>query len=1097
MSSSSLYCCVALLSLSALLPANAEELPMGSELHGSLAPGTSHIYTATLSANQYASIALRIRSGAITLRVLGPGHNELIRLACNAKRGRERVDILSRTRSTFQLALESAAANPEPVRFDLQWSVQRESTKGDEQRLQIQSSLAQAYDLLDQDTAPSLRSGMAHLSIALTLAHEIGDSDREAQILLRLSDVKTQLGNWKEALPGTEKAASLYLELDDVAGWALATFAAGEIYSFSNPLKSLELLQSSAGAFHRLGDFAGEAGAIDSVGVVLVQMGNFIEGRSAYEQALKLARQSGDRITEMTALQNLGVLHTIVGESRLSMERFEESLRIVRQLRDRRSESIILVNVAVLNRDLGQYQQALDTFLGALQVQKELGDKREQIFTHNGLALTYFVLGDLTRALDQSEQSLVLASAVGDNTAEAFTLVAAAKFLKASQPAKAIEYLQRALAISRTMKNRRSESDILLNLSLLLEQSGRLDEAFSSAEMSVGLAAEVGDPRVEASARQTLGRILLSRGSADAASGQYRSALKLLQLTGDQLQEAQTRLGLARTHRLQGNLPGAREESEHAVRLAENLRGSLISPELRASFLAAMYAIYQFQVDLLMQMHSVQSDEGFVAQALMWSERAHARTLLEHLPELRGKVEAGLQPELAKQHSALLEQIGALTASLQGSLSKARSDQLQKLLKQALTDLDQTQGQIHKANPRYAALMEPEVLDLRALQQEILDSDTVLLEYMLGKERSWLWVVSRQSIASYALPAQEVIEEAARRLYRSLSKRPVSGNSDDWHPAAQDLSRSILPLAVDKLAAKRVVIVADGALHFVPFSVLPILTRQGTQTLLDRFEVVSLPSASVANALRAEAAGRSPALRTLEILADPVFDAADIRVKRKGTVTTVAASPAIVQPAQEPGGMLNRLPFARQEADAILALVPPGQSRAHFDFSASRTAALQSGANGGLRFLHFSTHAVLNSQNPGLSGVALSAVDELGRDRDGFLRLVDIYNMRLPVDLVVLSACRTALGKGVKGEGLVGLTRGFLYAGASRVVASLWEVDDRATSELMVRFYRGMLGPKHLSPPTALRAAQLSLAHEARWASPYFWAPFLVQGEWR
>jgi hypothetical protein len=192
----------------------------------------------------------------------------------------------------------------------------------------------------------------------------------------------------------------------------------------------------------------------------------------------------------------------------------------------------------------------------------------------------------------------------------------------------------------------------------------------------------------------------------------------------------------------------------------------------------------------------------------------------------------------------------------------------------------------------------------------------------------------------------------------------------------------------------------------------------------------------------------------------------------------------------------GRLLSTRREAAAISALVPERERMQALDFEASRTAALRPEL-GEYRIVHFATHGMLNNIHPELSGIVLSLVDEGGRQQDGFLRLQDIYNLKLPVELVALSACQTGLGKEIKGEGLVGLTRGFMYAGAPRVVASLWKVDDRATSELMKRFYQGMLGGERLRPADALRQAQLSIWKEKRWREPYYWAAFVLQGEWK
>jgi CHAT domain-containing protein len=311
------------------------------------------------------------------------------------------------------------------------------------------------------------------------------------------------------------------------------------------------------------------------------------------------------------------------------------------------------------------------------------------------------------------------------------------------------------------------------------------------------------------------------------------------------------------------------------------------------------------------------------------------------------------------------------------------------------------------------------------------------------------------------------------------------------------LSRMVLGPAAAALTARRLLIVADGALHYVPFAALPDPDGSG-QPLLARHEIVTAPSAAVVALLRRETAGRPPASKTMAVIADPVFDRQDQRLGGRAPVTAPPPGDATLASALRSAGLaggLPRLPFTRREAGAILSLVPPRQSKAALDFDASR-ATVTDGSLAGYRFVHFATHGFLNGAQPELSGIVLSLVDPSGADTRGFLTPTDVFNLRLDADMVVLSGCRTALGQELRGEGLVGLSRGFMYAGARRVVASLWQVDDAATAELMKRFYRGIL-KERLAPGAALRAAQLDLMRRPRFRHPFYWAAFQLQGEWR
>jgi CHAT domain-containing protein len=307
----------------------------------------------------------------------------------------------------------------------------------------------------------------------------------------------------------------------------------------------------------------------------------------------------------------------------------------------------------------------------------------------------------------------------------------------------------------------------------------------------------------------------------------------------------------------------------------------------------------------------------------------------------------------------------------------------------------------------------------------------------------------------------------------------------------------ILAPASSVLGDKRLAIVADGALQRIPFAVLPAAG--------DLQEIAMLPSASAIAALRKQTAGRTPASKLLAVFADPVFDSSDPRTHGAPALVAQAQNPSttrLLEQLAAPSKNSNdarlhipRLPFTSQEADAILKVAGDPTDLKATGFDANRAQAL-SGVLGQFRYLHFATHGYLDTERPELSALVLSQLDPQGHPVDGFLRVNDIYNSRLSADLVVLSACQTGLGKEVRGEGLMGLTRAFLYAGVPRVIVSLWSVDDRATAELMAAFYRSLLrGGKR--PSEALLDAQRELRKHKEWQSPYYWAAFVQQGDWK
>ncbi|NOT60764.1 MAG: CHAT domain-containing protein, partial [Acidobacteria bacterium] len=458
----------------------------------------------------------------------------------------------------------------------------------------------------------------------------------------------------------------------------------------------------------------------------------------------------------------------------------------------------------------------------------------------------------------------------------------------------------------------------------------------------------------------------------------------------------------------------------------------------------------------------------------------------------------------------------AQTRLLSGKPRPAAVTALAQELAALTAQADGVRAQIRAASPRYAALTQPQPLDAPAVQR-LLDDDTLLLVYALGERTSYLWAVTPKTLTSYALPPRAEIEAAARKVYVLLTARQphpgltetqqrarIAATEADFPAQAAALSRMLLSPVAAQLGAKRLAIVAADALAYLPFAALPDPAAEMKQPLLAAHEIVNLPSASTLALLRQTNTASRTSDQTLAVFADPVFEASDPRVAlaRKGKA---AISPAPVEALTAELGRslrssttraeLTRLPFSREEAEALATLVPARQVLKATGFQATR-AAVTSDTLSRYRFVHFATHGLLNAEQPELSGLVFSLVDEAGHAQDGFLRLHEIYNLRLSAEVVVLSACQTALGKEIRGEGLIGLTRGFMYAGAPRVVASLWQVDDLATAELMKRFYGGML-QQGLKPAAALRAAQLELFRQRRYAAPFYWAAFGLQGDWR
>lgn len=857
------------------------------------------------------------------------------------------------------------------------------------------------------------------------------------------------------------------------------------------------------------------------------------------QQSLAVARAIGEREGEAYTLLSIGVVYGNLGEAQKGLEAYLQALPLMQARGDKRGEGAVRTSLGSLYQRLGQFEQARESLTAALPLLRAAGDKRAEGITFNNLGALHRNLGDTPKALEHYLQALPLLRASGERNVEATTLDNLGVLYRTQNDLpQALDYFKQALSLRRTLGNKRGEAVTLDNLGALYQRMGEPRQALEYHRQALPLLQAAGDTLKTAVTLNNIGDAQRTLGEFSQALASHQQAWQLLQNTGDRMVQATTLRKRAEAERELGQFTEARADIEQAIAQLEFIRANVNSEEERAAFFATVTDFYEFNTDLLMQMHQLAPSARHDRLALEVSEQARARSLLEMLHEARADLRQGVPAALLESEQRLNQQmttsLDQLSKLLRGQYTAAQKATAEQALAALVNEQRRLQAEIRKTSPRYAALTQPQPLSSADIQTQLLTDDTLLLEYALGEKRSYLWLVSTTAVTSYELPSRAVIETAARQVYALLTARqPQHGLTEAQQRArvaeadaalatqAAALSRMLLGPVAAQLGQRRLAIVAGGALAYLPFAALPDpAAAEAGQPLLAAHEIIHLPSASVLAVLRNEMAGRQKAERTVAILADPVFEEGDPRVliARKNSSTRKGKAKLAAKPQPAPAALnaeltlavrafsasarqgaprsgLTRLPFSREEADAIAALAPAGQVLKATGFQANRALALKY-ALGSYRFVHFATHGLLNAEHPELSGLVFSLVDEAGRPQDGFLRLHEIFNLRLPAEVVVLSACQTALGKEVRGEGLIGLTRGFMYAGAPRVVASLWQVDDLATAELMKRFYAGML-KDGLRPAAALRAAQLELWKQKPRAAPFFWAAFVLQGEWR
>ncbi|HYN21357.1 MAG TPA: CHAT domain-containing protein, partial [Thermoanaerobaculia bacterium] len=833
-----------------------------------------------------------------------------------------------------------------------------------------------------------------------------------------------------------------------------------------------------------LGDSQSEAQALNNLGLLDHGQGELRRALERYEPAATLFEEAGDLAQAAVVQNNLAGVWNLLGEPRRALDGYEKALALLRQTDDQGEEARFRLNLAVTHRTLGEIQHALSGYRQALDLFRLLEDRRGEAAALNGLGMAYLDLGERLRARGLLEQALTQRRATGDRRGEAATLLNLGLLMnRLGEPQKAVELLQQALVLREALGDRLGRASTLEQLGAVHISMGQPAEALRRFEAALALRGDTGDPVGRGRALTSAAEAWTSLGEPGRAADVLRSALELLRAAEDPSGETRALMALARTEHALGHPLEALSRLDAAFGKIEELRSRIASPELRATYLGAQRDAHELAINVHLDLHRREPSAGHDRAALEVSEQARARSLLDLLAQDGADLPTGTDPELAKRRQLLRERASAKEVRrlvLLGSDAPAsRVQEVERELESVLLELQLLEGEIARSGA------DPARSATAAEIQALLQGDALLLEYALGEKRSFLWAVSASSLEVFELPARKEIETLATRVYRRWSTLDTSAKDDGGDIGDRDLSRVLLGPVAARLGTQKLAIVPDGALHYVPFAALP--HPAADEPLLSRHEVVTLPSSSFLVAQRRALSTRARPTGTLAVLADPVFDARDPRVR--GAAGPSATPSGDLTRGIEGGlPLFDRLTSSRREAETVASLAQGGEALLALDFQARRSLITE-GRLAGYRVLHFATHGTFHSEHPELSGIVLSLVDEAGRPQEGFLRLSDLRALSLAADLVVLSGCQTALGREIRGEGLVGLSSGFLDAGARNVIASLWQVPDRATAELMGFFYRAFL-ERGEAPAAALRQAQLAVRARRGWSDPYHWASF-------
>ncbi len=1106
------------------------------------------------------------------------------------------------------------------------------------------------------------QQALEYYNQSLPLSQQLGDKREEAVTLTSIGRIYDALGDKQKALEYFNQSLPLSQQMGDKSMEAITLNNIGRIYNdLGEKQQALEYYNQSLPLSQQLRDIAGEATTLKNIGRIYNDLGEKQQALEYYNQSLPLSRQVGDKEQEAAILHNIGRIYNDLGEKQQALEYYNQSLPLSRQVKYKPGEATTLTSIGVVYNDLGEKQQALDYYNQSLPLSRQLGDIAGEATTLTNIGAVYDALGEKQQALDYYNQSLLLSRQVGYKTGVAATLHNIGwVYNTLGEKQKALEYYNQSLPLSRQVGNIAGVAATLTNIGLVYDDLGDQQKALEYYNQSLSLRQQVEDKVGVANTLHNIGAVYNTLGEKQKALEYYNQSLPLSRQVGNKAGVATTLFNFASLKRSQANLTEALTDIESAINIIEELRTKIISQDLRTTYFSTVYGYYEFYIDLLMELHEQNPNQGYDTKALHASERGRARSLLDILAESGANIKEGVDPQLLAEEQKLLQRLNALDQSRQLNPGEIDIEELKQEIETVRRQLQNLEVEIKRNSPQYANLQYPEPLTAEDIQQQVLDDETVLLVYSLGEERSFLWLVSSTEIKSYQLPKREEIEQLSQSFLAEIESKAVVP------PSGEELSQVLLSPVINQLGDKRLVIVGDGILQTVPFAALPIPdslnsrplnapkppimgalidgdfekvnsfqisqvnenlktisspqtwgargaiipksmtsrplnppimgdfelisetlqtqtkgdlktlnspqtwgargaklistegegslsevrsqnsspllggseggfsevtshksevrsqnaspllggseggqkmnssllsggTEGGYTPLIVQHEIITLPSASSLAILREQVQGRTPAPKKVAVIADPVFEENDPRFQADYQAKTETNNINLLALRQSIDNFLGknfgRLGHTRNEAIAILALVPDDLEQLSLDFNANRKTATDTNLSQ-YQIVHFATHGLLNETQPELSGLVFSLYDQQGTDKPGFLQLNDIFNLTLSADLVVLSACETGIGQEIRGEGLVSLTRGFMYAGAERLVVSLWAVADSSTSKFMQDYY-GKILETGSNPGTAMRETQLEMLESNQYNAPYFWAAFVFQGEWK
>lgn len=1038
---------------------------------------------------------------------------------------RKFVSFVAEKSGVYTITVDALDKNVPFAKYKIKLSELRLSTLEDKEKIAGEKLFLEGQDLQYTYEKNSLKLAIEKYLQANSIYKKIGDLAKQQKCLLYLGESYDELEEKDKALDFYEKSLAIAKDLNDKYAESELLNNIGLVYSYIGYLdKSLDCYNKALDILNNgYNDDAVRKTVLNNLGLVCKLLNKKEDALNYYKQSLSMNVLLKDTSQQIINLINIGSIYTDLGEIKQSLECFEEALSLSKKINQLSSEITILVKIATIYT-ISDPQKSLEYLFEALQTNKRNPSQQSEGIILNEIGSVYLFSKYPEKALDYylrsleiflSLNSLVDQSGVCNNIGN--TYIALKKYTKA------VDFFNRSLSLSSELNLRDQESKRLNNLGICYRELGDLERSESYIKQALNLATKELDRIGELDYLCSLAYTYYAQGKHMEAENIVSKCLTTAEQLFNNKAKLQCLFILAKIHLEQKKYGETIKFIDKALLVLDTNIHALKLDDLRISYTSYLQDFCELAITAYITQGNITNDHSYYLAALEFSEYSRNRSFIELVNEkklLEAEAESQTDKDLLLEKGNLLNTLNYKALHFRDILNTKHSESEQLSVRIEIDSLVKQIGLIESKiltnNPKYNTLRQIKRFSVGDIQKKVLDPESVLLEYFVGKKETYLWLVTTTSVKLCILPNKEQIEEVAIEFFdlsRSLRENSEKTQKSRYVDLSKSLSKILLLPVAKEIIGKRLIIVPDKVIHFVPFVVLPspdVIERKFNSIYMDplvvKHEIVVLPSASAFILLRERTTERKSSDKDLAVIADPVFDRHDTRVSRRISAKDTALNVERLKGETEANYLnnsvrqdlnlteVNRLIYTREEAKRIKMGMSNLEVELFLDFDSSLENLVNKLSN--FKAVHFSTHALINSKYPELSGLVLSLVDSNGKDKRGFLTTNEILNLELRAEFVVLSACKTGAGKQVNGEGIIGLTRAFFYAGTKRVIASLWNIEDESTCELMTNFYKTLLENK-TSPSAALRHAQILMLRNKKYSYPFYWAAFQAHGEWK